>query len=87
MDAIRSKFLVQRLMSVRSRVSVVATSIWCIVVGTASWTEGAPVATLVGSGASVFDVENVRNIGGLSALRAAASTFIPTAGVKKPIYG
>jgi hypothetical protein len=32
-------------------------------------------------------VENVRNIGGLSALRAAANTFIPTAGVRKPIYG
>ena len=32
-------------------------------------------------------VAHARNVGGLSSLRAAANSFTPTAGVRKPIYG
>jgi hypothetical protein len=50
----RSKFLVHRLISVRSTVSVVKTCIWCMVEGIASWTDGEipMVGCLVGRGAS-----------------------------------
>jgi hypothetical protein len=41
------------------------------------------IENLTGSGY----VSHVRNVGGLSSLRAAANSFIPTAGVRKPIYG
>ena len=32
-------------------------------------------------------VAHARNVAGLSSLRAAANSFIPTAGVRRPIYG
>ena len=60
MDAIKSKFLVVRLMSVRSSVSVVMMCCCFVVEGIASWTEGViPICgVLTGGGACSLIVEN-----------------------------